>query len=116
MVRVTDASGTDTLEVKVYLGGTTLLTSTAFDSDAAGDFVKFEFEIVSRAAPAAAASLTGMGGWVTLDGSTLARGDAILAPTNHATNGALVVKASAKWSSNTANTSARLEVLNVDIV
>ena len=41
-VNATDASGTDTLEVKVYLGSTTLTTTTAFDPDAAADFVIFE--------------------------------------------------------------------------
>lgn len=116
MVRVTDASGTDTLEIKLYIGGTTLLTTTAFDPDAAADFVSFEFELVSRAAAGAAASHVGMGRWVTSDGGSLVHGAAILAPTNLATNGALVVKASAKWSSNTASTSATLEILNVDII
>lgn len=116
MVRVTDASGTDTLETKLYIGGTTLMTSTAFDPDAAADHVILEFELVSRAAAGAAASHVGFGKWVTSDGGTNVRGTAILAPTNLATNGALVVKVSAKWSSNTASTSATLEILNVDII
>lgn len=115
MIRVTDASGTDTLETKLYIGGTTLLTSTAFDPDAAGDFALLEFDLVSRAAPGAAVEHVGFGRWTTLDGSSLARAEVILAPTNLATNGALIVKASAKWSSNTASTSARLEILNVEI-
>jgi hypothetical protein len=38
-----------------------------------------------------------------------------LAATNFATNGALVVKASAKWSSNTASTACLLETFDVDI-
>ena len=115
-VRVTDASGTDTLEVKLYIGGTTLVTTTAFDPDGAGDHVNIDFTLVSRAAAGASAEHVGMGRWTTLDGSTTATGSVVLAPTNLATNGALVVKASAKWSSNTASTSARLEILNVDIV
>lgn len=116
MVRVTNSSGTDTLEVKLYLGATTLLTTTAFDPDAAGDFVMFEAELVSRAAPGAAVELTGIAKWTTLDGSTLARAEVILAPTAHATNGALVVKVSSKWSATTASTNARLEMLNVEIL
>lgn len=115
-VAVTDASGTDTLEVKLYIGGTTLMTTTAFDPDGATDFVNFEFDLVSRAAAGAAASHVGSGRWVTSDGGTLVHGAAILAPTNLATNGALIVKVSAKWSSTTANTNARLEMLNVEIV
>lgn len=115
MVRVTDASGTDTLETKWYLGSTTLATTTAFDPDAADDFVMFEFEGTCRSAPGAAVEITGVFKWATLDGSTLARSEGILAPTNFATNGALVVKVSSKWSSTTASTNARLEMLNVDI-
>ncbi len=114
-VAVTDASGTDTLEVKVYIGGTTLMTTTAFDPNGATDFVNFEFDLVSRGAAGAAVSHVGMGRWVTSDGGTLTHGAAILAPTNLATNGALVVKVSAKWSATTANTNARLEMFNVEV-
>jgi hypothetical protein len=116
MVRVTDASGTDTLEVKLYLGGTTLMTSTAFDPDAAADFAILEFDCWGHATPAAAAAIDGYGQWLTSDGGSYVRGAAILAPTNHATNGALTIKASAKWSSNTASTSASLEVLDVEVI
>ena len=115
-VLVTDASGTDTLEIKLYIGGTTLVTTTAFDPDAANDFVSFEFDLVSRAAAGAAAAHVGRGRWVTSDGGTLVHGAAILGSTNLATNGALIVKASAKWSSNTASTSANLETLYVEIL
>ncbi len=108
--------GTDTLEVKLYLGGTTLLTTTAFDPSAVTDFVNFSFELVSRAAAGAAAALVGKGEWVTSDNGTEIRGAAVLASTNFATNGALVVKASAKWSSTTALTNARLHTLNVEII
>lgn len=115
MVRVTNASGTDTLETKLYIGGTTLVTTTAFDPDAAEDFVQIEFELIGRAAPGAAASCVGAGRWVTSDGGSLVHGAAILAPTNLATNGALIVKVSSKWSATTADTNARLEILTVEI-
>ena len=108
--------GTDTLEVKVYLGGTTLMTTTAFDPSAVTDFVNFEFDVVARAAAGATASCVGMGKWVTSDTGVETRGAAIMAATNFATNGALVVKVSAKWSSTTALTNASLAILNVDIV
>lgn len=116
MVRVTNADGTDTLECKLYIGATTLITTTAVDPDAVGDFVLMEFDLWSRAAPGAAVSLTGYGGWVSSDGGVLARGDVILTPTNHATNGALIVKVSSKWSATTALTNARLEILDVEIL
>ena len=73
-------------------------------------------DAVSRAAPGAAVECVGAGRWVSSDGGSLVQGAAILVPTNLATNGALIVKMSAKWSSNTASTSARLELLNVEIV
>ena len=110
------ADGTDTLEIKLYIGSTTLMTITAFDPSAVTDFANFEFELVARAAPGATASCVGKGRWVTSDNGTLIHGAAIMAATNLATNGALIVKASAKWSSTTALTNARLETLNVDIV
>lgn len=116
LVRVTDASGTDTLEIKVYIGATTLLTTTAFDPDAANDLVRFEFMLTSLAAAGATAAHVGEGVWVTSDGGSLVHGVASLASTNLATNGALVIKASAKWSSNTASTSANLDSLYVEII
>lgn len=115
-VAVSNADGTDTLELKLYIGATTLMTITAFDPSAVTDFANFDFDLVARAAPGAAASCVGMGKWVTSDNGTLIHGAAILAATNLATNGALVVKASAKWSSTTASTNARLEMFNVEIV
>lgn len=115
-VSVTDDSGTDELETKLYIGGTTLMTTTAFDPSAATDFVIGEFELVARAAPGATASCVGCGRWVTSDNGSLIHGAAIMAPTNLATNGALIVKVSSKWSSTTASTNARLAILNVDII
>lgn len=108
--------GVDTLEVKVYLGSTTLMTVTAFDPSAVTDFSSFEFNVVSRAAASAASSCVGNGNWITSDNGVEIRGAAIMAATNFATNGALVVKVSAKWSSTTALTNARLAMLNVEIV
>jgi hypothetical protein len=122
-VDVTNDFGTDTLETKLYVGGTTsdlngtvLMTTTAFDPSAATDFVIGDFEFVALAAPGATASCVGCGGWVTSDNGSEIRGAANLAATNFATNGALVVKVSAKWSSTTANTNARLTIFNIDII
>ena len=121
-IDVTNDSGTDTLETKLYLGGTTsdlngavLITTTAFDPSAATDYVIGEFEFVALAAPGAAASCVGCGSWVTSDNGSEVRGAANLVATNFATNGALIVKVSSKWSSTTASTNARLTILNVDI-
>ena len=49
-VAVTDDSGTDTLETKLYIGSTTLVTTTAFDPSSVNDLVNVDFLLVSRAA------------------------------------------------------------------
>lgn len=115
-VRITDASGTDTAEVKVYIGGSTLTTTTAVDPDAADDFVIFNCEITTRAAPSATSSTVAKCSWTSEDGTTYATGANILVPTNLATNGILIAKASGKWSATTANTNMRLEQFTVDVI
>lgn len=115
LVVVNNASGTDTLTCEIRIGGTSLIATTAVDPGATTDLHLLEFEFTARAAPAAAASCVGAGRWITNTGGTIAHGTGLLAPTNFATNAALTLDVRAKWSSNTANTSARLEMLNVEI-
>lgn len=115
-VTINNASGSDTLTCNIRVGGTSLIATTAVDPGATTDHHILEFNFVARAAPGATASCAGYGRWTTNTGGTLVHGTAMLAPTNFATNGALTVDVQAKWSSNTANTSARLEVLNVEII
>lgn len=116
LVVVNNASGTDTLTCNLLLGSTSLIATTAVDPGATTDLHILEYEITSRAAASATSSLTGSGRWITNTGGTIAHGTGLLAPTNFATNGALVISSQAKWSSNTASTSARLEQLNVEII
>lgn len=113
LVVVNDASGTDTLTVEMRIGGTTLIATTAVDPGATTDLHQLDFEFTARAAAGAAASCVGCGRWITNTGGTIAHGTGLLAPSNFATNGALTLDVRAKWSSNTASTSARLEMLNV---
>jgi hypothetical protein len=116
LVVVNDASGTDTLTVEMRIGGTTLVATSAVNPGATTDAHVLDFELVSRAVPGAAVSLVGTGTWITDTGGTIVTAPALLAPTNFATNGALTLDVRAKWSSNTASTSARLEMLNVEII
>lgn len=113
VVRVTDASGADTLTVEMRIGGTSLIATTAVDPGATTDHHVLDFEFVARAAPAGAASCTGSGEWKTNTGGTIVQGTALLQPTNFNTAGALTLDVRAKWSSNTASTAARLEMLDV---
>lgn len=115
-ITVNNASGSDTLTCNIRVGGTSLIASTAVDPGATTDHHILEFNFVARAAPGATASCVGYGRWATNTGGTMATASAILAPTNFATNGALAVDVQAKWSSNTASTSARLEMLNIEII
>ena len=116
LVRVSDASGTDTLTINLRLGTTSLIATTAVDPGATTDIHIAEFELTGRAAPGAAASIVGSGRWITNTGGTIAHGTGLLGATNFATNGALVIDSQAKWSSNTANTACLLESLDVEIL
>lgn len=116
LVRVSDASGSDTLTVNLVLGSTTLISTTAVNPGATTDLHIVEFEITSRAAASAASSLVGSGRWITNTGGTIAHGTGLLGATNFATNGALTLKSQATWSSTTASTAATLEQFSVDVV
>lgn len=115
LISVNDASGTVTLTCNIRIGGTSLIATTAVDPGATTDFHLLEFEFTARAAPAASASCVGAGVWRTNTGGTNVVGSALLAATNFATNGDLTLDVQAKWSASNANTSARLEMLNVEI-
>lgn len=114
-VRVSDASGTDTLTCQIRLGTTSLIATTAVDPGATTDIHMLEFELVGRAAASASSAIIGFGRWITNTGGTIAHGTGLLGSTNFATNGALVIDVQAKWSSNTANTACLLEMFNVEV-
>lgn len=116
MVDISDAAaGTDTLTCNIRLGSTSLLATTAVDQ-AANDFQMLEFVLVGRAAPGAAAAVIGSGSSITSTGGTNVAKGAILQSTNFATSGALDITVQAKWSSNSATTTARLQMLNVEVI
>jgi hypothetical protein len=116
LVRVSNASGADTLSCKLRVGTTTLITTTAVDPGATTDIHILEFELTARAAPGATASCIGSGTWITNTGGTIAHGTGLLGATNLATNGALVLDVQAVWSATTANTAAILETFDVEIL
>jgi hypothetical protein len=109
--------GTDTLTFKVYLGvttlaGTALITSAATDV-ANGNQGCFEFTLFGTATPGATASVLGVGTYTEMAGT--APKSAFLTPTNFATNGALLLECSLKWSTTNANT-ASVDWMQVEIV
>lgn len=115
-IRVSNASGTDTLTCNLLMGSTSLIATTAVDPGATTDHHILEFQFTSRAAAGGTASCVGSGRWITNTGGTIAHGTGLLSATNFATNGQLVVSSQAKWSSNTASTAALLESLMVEIL
>jgi hypothetical protein len=116
MVSVADASGSDTLTCNILLGSTSLIATTAVNPGATTDLHILDFELTSREAPGGTSAIVGSGRWITNTGGTIAHGTGLLASSTFATNGALTISSQAKWSSNTANTSARLESFTVEVV
>lgn len=116
MVRVSNASGIDTLTVEARVGGTTIVATTAVDPGATTDLHILELEFTGRAAAGAAASCVASGRWITNTGGTIAHGTGLMGATNFATNGALTLDLRAKWSSSTANTACLLETLSAEVV
>lgn len=110
MVRATATNSTDTLTVKAYVGSQVVTTSAAVDV-ANDDVCVFNVELTGRAVPGATADVA-WGATSVLKTSSTASGS----NANFATNGALVVKASATWSTNSGGNSCRLDQLDVEII
>lgn len=115
-VRVTDASGADTLTAKLTIGSTVLVTSTALDAQATHDYISLSFDLIASAAPGASVTCDGFGRTDSLANGAIGTSTIAQLHGALATNGALVVKVSSKWSSNTASTSANLDCLSVEII
>lgn len=107
--RVTADNAGTTLTGRLRLGGTTLtgteLCVTGAVDTSSGHYFSGWFEFVSRATPGAAVAITGIG--QTMIGAIGASGAApvqqALAPTNFATNAALLLEVTADWSAADAN-------------
>lgn len=109
--------GTDTLQFKLRLGGVTLtgtalITGTATDVANADQGV-FEFALFVAAAPGAAVAIVGYGQYTDPAGTTWKL--ATLASTNFATNAALLLEATLKWSTANAN-SGLVDWLEVEVL
>lgn len=117
---VTATTGATTLTIKAYLGavtltGTALISGTA-TTTAASLVFSGEFELVARADPSATSAMVGHGLFCepTAAGAVTPK-QAILASTTFATNAALLLEVSAKWSAADAN-ACRLDIFDVDIL
>lgn len=114
---VTAQNSTDTLALKLYIGGltgTVLMTEAAQDVGT-NDVFDGEFEIVVRTNGATGTIVgTGTCKSVAAGAGTATYKDAILASTAIDTTAAQVVGLSATWSTNNAGNSCRLDILDVD--
>jgi hypothetical protein len=116
----TATNANDTLQIKAYLGDTTLAGTALFTSaavDVGNDNIfTGEFVLVGRAAAGAAAAVVGAGSYSDPGAVGTAVKAAYLATTNFATNAALLVEVSGKWSAADPGNSCRLDVLTVEVI
>lgn len=115
-VRATATVSTDTLQFRLRWGtttltGTSLITGTATDV-ANDDVMSFEFTLFGLAAAGATSAMVGFGNFTQPAGTSTVYAD--LKTTNFATNGALLLEATLKWSTANAN-SALVEMMVVEV-
>jgi hypothetical protein len=113
----TATNSTDTLAIKLYIGG---LTGTALISHAATDVANNdvfdgEFDLIIRTA-GASGTMVGVGTYKSVPAAagTATYKDAVLASTAIDTTAAQVVGVSATWSVANAGNSCRLDILNIE--
>lgn len=116
----TATNANDTLTIKAYLGSTTLAGTALFTGAATdvanGDIFAGEFTLVGRAAAGAAAAVVGVGTYNDPAAVGAAVKTAYLPATNFATNAALLIEVSGKWSAANPGNSCRLDVLTVEVI
>lgn len=101
-VRVTGNAAADTITFKGKLGSTALFTSAAV-AMVANDIAIVEGHITSRAAPGASAAVTSNTRATVTVGGTASSVGSVPAPSNFATNGALVLALTGQWSAASAS-------------
>ena len=101
-VRVTGNAAADTITFKGKLGSTALFTSAAV-AMVANDVAIVEGHITSRAAPGASAAVASNTRATVTVGGTAASVGSVPAPSNFATNGALVLALTGQWSAASAS-------------
>jgi len=114
--RATATNSTDTLTARLRLGGVagTLLQATSAVDVADNNVASGEFEFAAEAAPSAASSVVGIGSHSTFASTTVVGSD-FLTPTNHATNGALVLAGTLQWSVADVGNSGLFEYFRVTV-
>lgn len=115
----TATNSTDTLAVKLYIGGLsgTVLISHAATDVANNDVFSGEMSLICRTA-GASGTIVGAGTYKSVPAAagTATYKDAILASTTIDTTAAQVIGVSAQWSVASASNSCRLDFLSVEVL
>lgn len=101
-VRCTAETGATTFTAKLKLGSTALVTVGPINLSS-GDYLRFDYEIVSRAAPSATSALVVSGICTGLAAGAASATTTVLAPANYATNGSLTLALTGQMSASDAN-------------
>lgn len=117
MVKATATNSTDTLTVKLYIGGITgtLVASTGALDVADNDLAIVDMELVVRTS-GATGTIVGAGMKSIGPAASATLKPAILDSTTIDTTAAQVVAVSGQWSTTSGSNSCRLDVLSVDII
>lgn len=115
-VRATATVSTDTLQYRLRFGtttltGTSLIAGTATDP-ADNDTLSFDFTLFGLAAAGATSAMIGFGNFTQPGGTSTVYAE--MKTTNFATNGALLIESTLKWSTANAN-SAIVEMMVVEV-
>jgi hypothetical protein len=115
----TATNSTDTLAIKLYIGGLsgTVLISHAATDVANNDVFSGEMSLICRTA-GASGTIVGAGTYKSVPAAagTATYKDAILASTTIDTTAAQVIGVSAQWSVASASNSCRLDFLSVEVL
>ena len=112
--RVTGNAAADTVVIKIKIGSTAIMTSASL-AMVANDVAVYEAAITGYAAPgASAAVVTSSVMFVTVGGTANQKPQAT-ASANYATNGALVLSATAQWSAASASDILVAQQFTVDV-
>lgn len=114
-VRATATNANDTLTVRLKLGSTSLIATSAVDV-ANDNVVVGQFVASAAAAPGAAVSVSGCGFFNQPAAAGGAMISAYLTPTNFATNGALALTVTLQWSAADPGNSGVCEIFDVEVV
>jgi hypothetical protein len=113
-LRVTGNAAADTVVIKIKIGSTAIMTSASL-AMVANDVAVYEAAITGYAAPGASAAVVTSSVMCVTVGGTASQKPQATASANYATNGALVLSATAQWSAASASDILIAQQFTVDV-